>query len=36
LVLGSQPYRRLSGDCMRVLTGVRPVKPGPGQAAIWP
>jgi hypothetical protein len=28
LVLGSQPYRRLSGDCMRVLTGVRPVKPG--------
>jgi hypothetical protein len=27
-VLGSQPYRRLSGDCMRVLTGVRPVKPG--------
>jgi hypothetical protein len=27
-VLGSQPYRRLSGDCTRVLTPVRPVKPG--------
>ena len=25
---GSQPYRRLSGDCLRVLTGVRWVKPG--------
>ena len=25
---GSQPYRRLSGDCLRVLTSVRWVKPG--------
>lgn len=25
---GSQPYRRLSGDCSRVLTGFRWVKPG--------
>lgn len=28
LMLGSQPYRRLSGDCMRVLTCVRWVKLG--------
>ncbi len=26
--LGSQPYRRLSGDCSRVLTSLRRVKPG--------
>lgn len=25
---GSQPYRRLSGDCLRVLTRLRLVKPG--------
>ncbi len=25
---GSQPYRRLSGDCLRVLTWLRLVKPG--------
>jgi hypothetical protein len=28
ILLGSQPYRRLSGDCTRVLTCVPPVKPG--------
>src|SRR5580693_6602954 len=28
ILLGSQPYRRLSGDCTRVLTSVRWVKPG--------
>ena len=28
---GSQPYHRLSGDCLRVLTGLRPVKPGLAQ-----
>jgi len=25
---GSQPYRRLSGDCLRVLTSLLRVKPG--------
>ncbi len=28
---GSQPYRRLSGDCLRVLTSLRLVKPGLSQ-----
>jgi hypothetical protein len=28
---GSQPYRRLSGDCLRVLTHLRWVKPGLAQ-----
>ena len=36
--IGSQPYRRLSGDCLRVLTRLRLVKPGLPQgsrAAVW-
>lgn len=35
---GSQPYRRLSGDCLRVLTRLRLVKPGLPQgtrAEVW-
>jgi hypothetical protein len=32
---GSQPYRRLSGDCLRVLTSVRWVKPGPTPTETW-
>src|ERR1700744_4085398 len=32
---GSQPYRRLSGDCLRVLTSVRWVKPGPKPTEAW-
>ena len=28
ILRGSQPYRRLSGDCTRVRSGVRRVKPG--------
>ncbi len=28
---GSQPYRRLAGDCLRVLTSLRWVKPGLSQ-----
>ncbi len=30
-LFGSQPYRRLSGDCLRVLTSLRQVKPGLAQ-----
>lgn len=33
---GSQPYRRLSGDCLRVLTSLRLVKPGLAQRSRRP